>query len=196
MAVLQFCSVNKPPLTRLSVPQCRNQWGCSALFKCYSDKHMNMWKPIKQVLKITVKLFVLLSAVVHHSVVVVHHWQEHWWLSFVDESTAQYRTYFCAESRKIQIEWLIFSWDVLYEHKTFHTYRCLQCYINIFYNKIIPVILDTDKQVSHPMTVLFTKCRERLIRVILIKGIERNMILPSLSILSSFLIKTKIMMTS
>lgn len=45
------------------------------------------------------------------------------------------------------------------------------------------------------MAVFLTKCRERLIRVLLIKGIERNTILPSLSLLSSLHIKTKIMMT-
>lgn len=72
----------------------------------------------------------------------------------------------------------------------------LQCYINNFLNKIIPLIFDTDKQVSHLMAALLTKCRERLMRVLLIKGIERNKILPSLSLLSPLHIKTKIMTTN
>lgn len=56
------------------------------------------------------------------------------------------------------------------------------------------MIFDTDKQVNHPMAGLLTKCRERLFTVLLIKGIEINVILPSL--LSSLHIKTKIMMIS
>lgn len=72
----------------------------------------------------------------------------------------------------------------------------LQCYINNFLNKIIPLIFDTDKQVSHLMAALLTKCRERLMRVLLIKGIERNKIFPSLSLLSPLHIKTKIMTTN
>lgn len=95
-------------LIPLDVPQHTIHWGCSVLLNCCSNKHMHMWKPIIQILKIIVNLCTPLF---------VCHWPERWGLVFVDENAAANRSYFCAESRKIHKACPFFFWDILYRHR-------------------------------------------------------------------------------